>query len=83
MWSTVEEYSVLIPIRSLGILFGSQPLRCRDTEILKVMIMMTMVLMVMMVMVMMMMMVMVTVRKRFHNSIYHNSRSTAPWRRYW
>ena len=28
MWSTVEEYSVLIPIRSLGILFGSRLLRC-------------------------------------------------------
>ena len=80
-WSTVEEYSVLIPIRSLGILFGSRPLRCRDDEILKVIMMMTMVVMVMIVM--MMMMVMVTARKIFFNSIYYNSRSTAPCRRYW
>ena len=61
MWSTIEEYSVLIPIRSLGILFGSRLLRCRDNEILEVIMMMTMVVMVMMVMVM----VMAMARKKY------------------
>ena len=38
------------------------------------------------VMVMVVVVVMVVVRwggKGHQNSIYHNSRSTAPWRRYW
>ena len=68
-----EEYSLLIPISSLGMLFGSRQLRCRDNETLKVIMMTTMAVMVIMVM----MMVMVTARKRFPNSIYTNSRSTA------
>ena len=78
MWSTVEEHSMLIPTRSLGILFGSRLLRCTENEVLNVIMMMTMVVMVMMLMVMVMAMAR---NKLFPNSIYHNSRSTAPWRR--
>ena len=67
-------------MRSLGILFGSRLLLCRANKIMKVIMLMTLVVMVMIVM--MMSMVMVTARIRFPNSIYHNSQSTAPWRRY-
>ena len=70
---------MLIPKKSLRILFGSQPLRCRDNEILKVIMMMTRVVMVM-------------IGDDVNGDgdgeekipqlyMYHNSRSTAPWRR--
>ena len=68
---------VMMVMVMVMVFFGSRPLRCGDNEILKKIMKMTMVVMVMMVMVM------VTERKaEFPNSIYHNSRSTAPLRRY-